>query len=134
MAIPSKQIGQPSSTKAGLLWQISKQLETLTNVAGNVYIPAVSTVDIYSTELSFPINYVSMVLTCDGDNIGNYIYTNDTVNDIDELVLLFNTNSDTSVYGTFSASTSTVLQLTTPNIVKHIYCPEGTLGLNIFND
>jgi hypothetical protein len=32
MAIPSKQIGQPSSTKAALLWQISKQLETLTRV------------------------------------------------------------------------------------------------------
>lgn len=38
MSIPSKQIGQPSSTKAGLLWQISKQLETLTKVAGNVII------------------------------------------------------------------------------------------------
>lgn len=32
MAIPSKQIGQPSSTKAALLWQISKQLEALTRV------------------------------------------------------------------------------------------------------
>lgn len=38
MAIPSKQIGQPSSTKAALLWEISKQLETLTKVAGNVII------------------------------------------------------------------------------------------------
>jgi hypothetical protein len=34
MAIPSKQIGQPSSTKAGLLWQISKQLQYLTGVIG----------------------------------------------------------------------------------------------------
>jgi hypothetical protein len=32
MAIPSKQIGQPSSTKPALLWQISKQLEALTRV------------------------------------------------------------------------------------------------------
>jgi hypothetical protein len=32
MAIPSKQIGQPSSTKPALLWQISKQLEKLTRV------------------------------------------------------------------------------------------------------
>ena len=38
MAIPARQIGQPSSTKAQLLWNISKQLETLTKVAGNVYI------------------------------------------------------------------------------------------------
>lgn len=38
MAIPAKQIGQPSSTKAALLWDISKQLETLTKVAGNVIV------------------------------------------------------------------------------------------------
>jgi hypothetical protein len=37
MAIPSRQIGW--STKANLLWEISKQLEILTQVAGNVYIP-----------------------------------------------------------------------------------------------
>lgn len=36
MAIPSKQIGW--SQRANLLWEISKQLETLTKVAGNVYI------------------------------------------------------------------------------------------------
>ena len=34
MAIPSRQIGW--STKSNLLWQISKQLEKLTQVAGNV--------------------------------------------------------------------------------------------------
>jgi hypothetical protein len=43
MAIPSKQIGQPSSTKAGLLWQISKQLERLTRVLYNVGHPATTT-------------------------------------------------------------------------------------------
>jgi hypothetical protein len=36
MAIPSKQIGQPSSTKAKLLWNISKQLENLTRVMYNI--------------------------------------------------------------------------------------------------
>lgn len=36
MAIPSRQIGW--STKANLLWEISKQMETLTKVAGNVII------------------------------------------------------------------------------------------------
>ena len=41
MAIPSKQIGQPSSTKAGLLWQISKQLQSLIGVAaGSPYFQA----------------------------------------------------------------------------------------------
>ena len=38
MAIPAKQIGQPSSTKAALLWNISKQLEILTQTAGSVII------------------------------------------------------------------------------------------------
>jgi hypothetical protein len=32
MAIPSRQIGQPSSTKAKLLWNISKQLQNLIRV------------------------------------------------------------------------------------------------------
>jgi hypothetical protein len=36
MAIPNRQIGW--STKSNLLWQISKQLERLAQVAGNVYI------------------------------------------------------------------------------------------------
>jgi hypothetical protein len=35
MAIPARQIGQPSSTKAQLLWQISKQLENLIRVTYN---------------------------------------------------------------------------------------------------
>lgn len=43
MAIPSKQIGQPSSTKAALLWDISKQLEKLTQVMGNVIINQTTT-------------------------------------------------------------------------------------------
>ena len=34
MAIPSKQIGW--GTEENLLWQISKQLERLTQVAGNI--------------------------------------------------------------------------------------------------
>lgn len=139
MAIPSKQIGQPSSTKAALLWDISKQLEILTQVMGNVTFPPcpecpTTTIDIYSQELTFPINFTSMVLRCDGNDVGTYRYTNQTVNDMAELVQLFNTNSETSVYGTFSASTSTVLKLTTEQIVKDIYCPEGTLSLNVFND
>jgi hypothetical protein len=35
MAIPARQIGQPSSTKTQLLWQISKQLQNLTRVMYN---------------------------------------------------------------------------------------------------
>jgi hypothetical protein len=41
MAIPSQQIGW--SQKAKLLWQISKQLETLIKVTGNTTTPTTST-------------------------------------------------------------------------------------------
>lgn len=137
MAIPSKQIGW--SQRANLLWNISKQLETLTKVMGNVTFPPcpecpTTTIDVYSQELSFPINFTSMVLRCNDSDVGTYRYTNQSVNDMAELVQLFNSNPETSAYGTFSASSSTVLKLTTEQIVKDIYCPEGTLSLNVFND
>lgn len=139
MAIPSKQIGW--SQRANLLWNISKQLETLTKVMGNVTFPCpecpecpTTTIDVYSQELSFPINFTSMVLRCNDSDVGTYRYTNQSVNDMAELVQLFNSNPETSAYGTFSASSSTVLKLTTEQIVKDIYCPEGTLSLNVFND
>lgn len=41
MAIPSQQIGW--SQRAKLLWQISKQLENLIKVAGNVQLPTTTT-------------------------------------------------------------------------------------------
>jgi len=47
MAIPSRQIGW--STKANLLWQISKQLEKLTQVAGNVVLTTTTTSSTTST-------------------------------------------------------------------------------------
>jgi len=39
VAIPSRQIGW--DTKSNLLWQISKQFEYITQIAGNIYIPPV---------------------------------------------------------------------------------------------
>lgn len=139
MGIPNQQIGW--SQKAKLLWQISKQIERLTQVMGGVTFPSCpecpecpATIDIYSQELSFPINFTSLVFSCDGSDVGPYRYTSATVNDMSELVLLFNTEAETNVYGTFSASTSTVLKLTTQQIVKDVLCPQGTLSLNVFND
>lgn len=132
MAIPSQQIGW--SQKAKLLWNISKQLEKLTQVTGSVVIPTSATIDIYSNELSFPINSTSMVLRCDnsGNNIGNYIYTGETVNDLNELVDLFNTNPATSAYGTYSA-TIDGLKLTTSQSLEAC-CFESIIYMDIFND
>jgi len=47
MAIPSRQIGW--SQKANLLWQISKQLEKLTQVAGNVTLTTTTTTTVVPT-------------------------------------------------------------------------------------
>jgi hypothetical protein len=134
MAIPSKQIGW--SQKAYLLWNISKQFENLIKVAGNVTLPTPSqpTVVIYSQSLSFPIAFASMNFTCDDSPVGNYVYTSETANDINELVTLFNSNLSTSVYGTFAAFDSTTLQLSAPTVVRSILCPNGTLAINIFAD
>jgi len=75
-----------------------------------------------------------MNFTCDDSPVGNYVYTSDTVNDINELVTLFNSNSSTNVYGTFAAFNSTTLQLSAPTVVRSILCPNGTLAINVFND
>jgi hypothetical protein len=133
MAIPSKQIGQPSSTKAALLWDISKQLELMTQVAGNVVVPQITT--IYSNELSFPISYTSMILRCNntGNNLGNYIYTSETVNDINELVTLFNNNLEAAAIGTYSASGSNVLALTTTKSIEAC-CVGDAVYIDVFND
>ena len=69
MAIPAKQIGRPSSTKAALLWDISKQLETLIKVAGNVYIPKCPVTDwvFVPGEISiFPVDSTGYTLYTDG--------------------------------------------------------------------
>jgi hypothetical protein len=62
MAIPSQQIGW--SQKAKLLWQISKQLEKLTQVAGNVYIPQCSTSWTFNSgaNLSWPADQTGYTL------------------------------------------------------------------------
>lgn len=61
MAIPSQQIGW--SQRAKLLWNISKQLENLIKVAGNVNLPTTST-----TTTAAPLN-----LSISDSNCGSVI-------------------------------------------------------------
>lgn len=129
MAIPSRQIGW--GTTDNLLWQISKQIQYLTQVTGNV---VGQTTTASSNSLTFPITYTSMSTRCDGSNVGNSIYTNETVNDINELVTLFNNTVQTQLLGTYSASGTDVLVLTTSVGIKDILCPTGELTLNVFSD
>jgi hypothetical protein len=127
MAIPSRQIGW--STKSNLLWQISKQLEYLTRV---LYKSTTTTAN--SQSLTFPINYTSLRTRCDGSNVGDPVYTIETVNNIDELVTLFNNTSGTQLLGTYSALGTDILVLTTTTTIKNTLCPTGTLTLYVFND
>lgn len=128
MAIPSRQIGW-SQTEI-LLNQISKQLETLTKVT----YAAANSVTVYSDVLSFPISYASFGFRCDGNSVGNNVYTTETVNSISELVGLFNANAEAKTFGVFSAVGTDKLALTTTNTVKNAYCPTGTLTLYVFAD
>ena len=130
MAIPSRQIGW--GTEENLLWQISKQLESLTRVVYNIGSP--STVTANSQSLTFPINYTSVSTRCDGSNVGNPVYTSEIVTNIGELVTLFNNTIGTRLLGTYSALGTDVLVLTTTTDIKNILCPSGTLSLYVFND
>lgn len=129
MAIPSKQIGW--STTDNLLWQISKQLQYLTQVTANIAAP---TVTAYSDALTFPISYVSLRPRCDGSNVGNSVYTSETVNNITELVTLYNNTPNAQLLGTYSALGTDVLVLTTTTAIKNALCPTGVLSLYVFSD
>lgn len=75
MAIPNKQIGW--SQRANLLWEISKQLERLTQVAGSIVInptPPTPPTSTTTTTSSLPGNYLStenndQLITENGDFI-----------------------------------------------------------------
>lgn len=57
MAIPNRQIGW--SQKANLLWEISKQLERLTQVAGSIVINPTPPTTTTTTTNNLPGNYLS---------------------------------------------------------------------------
>ena len=131
MAIPSKQIG--CSQRANLLWQISKQLQYLTGVIGK-NITTTTTITANSQSLTFPITYTSLRTRCDGSNVGDAVYTVETVNNIGELVTLFNNTAGTQLLGTYSALGEDVLVLTTTSTIKNTLCPTGVLSLYVFVD
>jgi hypothetical protein len=72
MAIPSKQIGQPSSTKAALLWQISKQLESLTRVMYSNPVHVNPTTTTTTTIAPTPPGNISIAASTDFDISGDF--------------------------------------------------------------
>lgn len=84
---------------------------------------------------SFPFSYASFFFVEDDSIEIDYIYTGDsaTVTDIGELVDLFNSNSNTSYFGTF-AENGGILTLTMPMNLKRQFSPSGTLSFAVFAD
>jgi hypothetical protein len=87
-----------------------------------------------SQSLTFPITYTSLRTRCDGVDVGDPVYTVTTVNNIGELVTLFNNTAGTQLLGTYNALGTDVLVLTTTSTIKNALCPTGVLSLYVFVD
>jgi hypothetical protein len=92
----------------------------------------------YSQELEFPYTYTSLHIRLAGNN-SNIVssYTTETVNNIDELITLFNNDGDFNQYGVYSKSDrNNKLVLTIQDSVKSTLLEggEAPLVLYVFND
>jgi hypothetical protein len=90
-------------------------------------------IPVYSQSLTFPIPYASFEFWCDGayDNSGRHT-TNQTVNNVQELVDLFNNNFRD--FGYFFDNNDGTLGLYINPSLKQQYCPNGTYTINVFDD
>jgi hypothetical protein len=103
---------------------------------------SVRVVRVYSQELSFPINNTSLNikyedLVYNSSGILVTEYTSDTVNNIDQLVDLFNNNVDFNQYGVYSKSdrnNKLVLTLTDSTKDNLLESNIGLVYLQVFND
>ena len=86
-----------------------------------------------TVESSFPINYPSISLFCNGNYIQS-LYGDGTVNDMSELITYLNSESDMSYLGTYSDDGigGVLLEMST-NLVNQ-FCSSGTLTFEVFND
>lgn len=89
-------------------------------------------IPVYTESLTFPHSYTSFEYRCDGvyTNIGGY--TNQTVNNMTELVVLFNNNFRNNGY--FFDNNDGNLGLYINPSLKQQYCPSGVYTINVFND
>jgi len=83
---------------------------------------------------SYPFNYVSTRILCDGNSIQSYYGDNTTVNDIKELITQLNNDPDTNVMGTYSEAGDGGVLLTMTTHIANIFCPNGTLTFEVFAD
>jgi hypothetical protein len=88
-------------------------------------------IPVYSQALTFPINYVSFEFRCDGVYSNNGGYTGQTVNNVQELVTLFNANF--RQFGYFFDNNDGTLGLYIDPLLKEQYCPNGTYSIYVYN-
>jgi hypothetical protein len=86
-----------------------------------------------TVETSFPINYTSIDLRCNGNYIQS-IYGDGTVNDMSELITYLNSETDMSYLGTYSDDGDGTVNLEMKTNLVNQFCSNGTLTFEIFND
>jgi hypothetical protein len=86
-----------------------------------------------TVESSFPINYTSIDLRCNGNYI-QAIYGDGTVNDMSELITYLNSELDMSYLGTYSDAGDGFVNLEMSTNLVNQFCSSGTLTFEVFND
>jgi hypothetical protein len=89
-------------------------------------------IPVYSQSLTFPIDYASFEFWCDGSYVNQGHTTNTTVNNTQELVILFNNNFRD--YGYFFDNNDGTIGLYINPSLKQQWCPSGAYTINVFND
>jgi len=89
-------------------------------------------IPVYSQSLSFPLDNASFEFQCDGGYANDFGSTSVLVNNMQELVNLFNQNF--RVAGYFFNNNDGTLGLYINPSLKEQYCPSGTYTINVYND
>jgi hypothetical protein len=93
-----------------------------------------NSVVVYSQVLSFPISNTSMNFECNASGLGEYTYGNQTVNNMADLVSLFNNWSETNKNGFYFDNGDGRLGVYISQALKNNLCPTGVITMDVFND
>jgi hypothetical protein len=86
-----------------------------------------------TVESSFPINFTSIALFCNGNYIQS-LYGEGTVNDMSELINYLNSEPDMSYLGVYSDAGDGFVNLEMSTNLVNQFCSSGTLTFEVFND
>lgn len=100
----------------------------------SVYESAGYTEEVYSQTLNFPYAYTSVRFLCNSSAVNDIGYTDQTVNNMTELVDLFNSNIDTDRFGDFFDNNDGTLGLKMSPLYKKQICSTGNLTLYVYNN